>query len=125
MSNIKFGTSGWRDKIADKFTFSNVKIVTQAIADYINEKNNKQAPKIIIGYDTRFLSEKFAETSAKVMEGNNVKVLLTDRDTPIGVSRVVASAVMTEVFAVVGRMTSRPWTVALAVAYESTVPRPR
>ena len=35
MSDIKFGTDGWRGRIADEFTFDNVQIVTQALADFL------------------------------------------------------------------------------------------
>ena len=34
MSQIKFGTDGWRAVIAEDFTFANVDRVTQATADY-------------------------------------------------------------------------------------------
>ena len=95
VSNIKFGTSGWRAKIADEFTFENVRIITQAIADYLWDvgtgsffqyrKMNPSphpVPKIVVGYDTRFLSENFALTASHVLAGNDIKVLLTERDTP-------------------------------------------
>lgn len=88
MAEIKFGTSGWRAKIADEFTFRNVQILTQAISDYlwgrvhILHRKNEPVPKIVVGYDTRFLSEKFALSSAEVLSGNNIEVLLTNRDTP-------------------------------------------
>ena len=37
MTEIKFGTDGWRAVISDTFTFDNVKKVAQAMADYIKE----------------------------------------------------------------------------------------
>ncbi|MDR3274989.1 MAG: phosphoglucomutase/phosphomannomutase family protein [Endomicrobium sp.] len=77
---IKFGTSGWRGIIAKEFTYDNVAIVTQAIANIIKEEYKKAS--IIIGYDTRFMSEDFAKTSAEILAGNNIKVLLCKRDTP-------------------------------------------
>ncbi|MDR3256424.1 MAG: phosphoglucomutase/phosphomannomutase family protein [Endomicrobium sp.] len=77
---IKFGTSGWRGIIAKEFTYSNVAIVTQAIANLINEEFKKAS--VIIGYDTRFMSEDFAKTSAEILAGNGIKVLLCKRDTP-------------------------------------------
>lgn len=85
MSEIKFGTDGWRAVIAWDFTFENVKKAAQAIADYI--KNEGRAMKVkdervAIGYDTRFLSEKFAESIACVMAGNGIKTILADRPTP-------------------------------------------
>ena len=54
MSQIKFGTDGWRGIVADDFTFENVRIVAQAIADYL--KSISKNPAASVGYDTRFLS---------------------------------------------------------------------
>ncbi|MBF0545566.1 MAG: phosphoglucomutase/phosphomannomutase family protein [Candidatus Riflebacteria bacterium] len=77
---IKFGTSGWRDIIADGFTFQNVRICTQAIAE--NLINEKQVREVIIGSDTRFMSSKFMSLAAGVFAGNGIKVYLCVRDTP-------------------------------------------
>ncbi|MCX7698918.1 MAG: phosphoglucomutase/phosphomannomutase family protein [Candidatus Goldbacteria bacterium] len=79
---IKFGTSGWRGIISDDFTFENVRKVTQAIADYIKSDDKLKGKPIIIGGDARFLSDKFSEIAAEVMAGNNIPVLLCNRDTP-------------------------------------------
>ncbi len=35
MTDIKFGTDGWRAVIAEDFTFDNLRIVSQAFADYL------------------------------------------------------------------------------------------
>jgi hypothetical protein len=53
MTQIKFGTDGWRGIIADDFTFENVRRVAGAIASYIL-KHEDATQGIIIGYDTRF-----------------------------------------------------------------------
>ena len=37
VNKIKFGTDGWRDLIAEDFTFANVRLVAQAIANYLKE----------------------------------------------------------------------------------------
>lgn len=79
--SIKFGTSGWRAIIGDEFTFSNVRRVAQAIAKYVKDQK-LQHKSVIVGYDTRFLSEEFARTCAEVLAKNNIKALLTNRDTP-------------------------------------------
>ena len=81
MTTIKFGTSGWRDIIAEGFTVDNVKIVAQAIADYVNNKG-EGAKGMVVGYDTRFHSEFFARNAAQVFAANNIKVFFSDRDTP-------------------------------------------
>ena len=78
--HIKFGTSGWRDIIADGFTVANVRICTQAIADHLIAAN--QQGGIIIGSDTRFLSPMFMATAAEVLAANGIKTFLCVRDTP-------------------------------------------
>ena len=80
LMQIKFGTSGWRDIIADGFTFHNVRICTQAIADHL--KANHQKGGIIIGSDTRFLSTQFMAIAGRVMAANGFPVFLCVRDTP-------------------------------------------
>jgi len=77
---IKFGTSGWRDIIADGFTFQNVRICTQAIADHLSATGKTGG--VIVGSDTRFLSTMFMETAAKVLAANGIKAFLCVRDTP-------------------------------------------
>ena len=89
MTSIKFGTSGWREIIARDFTFDNVRLATQGIADYLNlEIRNEQSPLhfrepvVILGHDTRFLGRHFALAAAEVLEANDIRPLLCDRDTP-------------------------------------------
>ncbi len=75
-----FGTDGWRDIIADGFTFENVRVVSQAVCDYYRAKNS--SPRIALGYDTRFLSDLFAENVALVAAGNGVQVTMSDSFVP-------------------------------------------
>ena len=81
MNPIRFGTSGWRDVIADTFTFANVRLVTRAIAEYLLAEEADH-PQVVVGYDTRFLSEAFAAEAAAVLATHGIRVWLTDRDTP-------------------------------------------
>ena len=62
---IKFGTDGWRDVIAEDYTFDNVARVSLASARYFKTQPRIKAG-IFIGYDARFLSREFAELSARV-----------------------------------------------------------
>ncbi len=78
---IKFGTSGWRDIIADGFTFPNLRICTQAISEQIFKEKNHNKP-VVVGYDTRFLSEKFADEVARIFANNGMEVRFSDRDVP-------------------------------------------
>ncbi|TYP00107.1 alpha-D-glucose phosphate-specific phosphoglucomutase [Geothermobacter ehrlichii] len=81
MSQIKFGTSGWRGVIAEDFTFERARVVCQAIADYLHDEGVAEGG-VVIGYDTRFLGRRFAEEAARVLTGSGIRVFLCDRDTP-------------------------------------------
>lgn len=81
MSEIKFGTDGWRAIIARDFTFANCRMVAQAIASYINGQNLGKKG-LVIGYDNRFLSEEFAADCARVIAGNGIKVFLFKKASP-------------------------------------------
>lgn len=85
MTEIKFGTDGWRGQIAKDFTFENVEVVTQAIADYVKD-NNLSSRGVVIGFDNRFLSPEFGQACAKVLTGNNIKVFMTKEATPTPVT---------------------------------------
>jgi len=83
MSQIKFGTDGWRAVIAEDFTFANVQRVAQASADYWRAHAEPGTErKVIIGYDRRFFSDAFAHASAEVFAGNDYQVILTPEPTP-------------------------------------------
>ncbi|MHB8231385.1 MAG: phosphohexomutase domain-containing protein [bacterium] len=81
---IEFGTSGYRGKIAEDFTYNSVKLVSQAICDFLAEKYGSSFPskKIIVGYDTRFLSEEFAKLSACVFCANGFNVIFASTFVP-------------------------------------------
>ena len=83
MSQIKFGTDGWRAVIAEDFTFANVARVAQATADFWSANPVAGAErKVVVGYDRRFLSEQFAQCTAEVFAGNNFQVVLAPEPTP-------------------------------------------
>ncbi|HEK85173.1 MAG: hypothetical protein ACPLZD_02075 [Candidatus Saccharicenans sp.] len=79
---IKFGTSGWRAKMGEEFTFVNVRRVVQAIANYLKEQNPGREISLVVGYDTRFLSERFAEEAAALLSRNKIQAYLAERDCP-------------------------------------------
>ncbi len=78
---IKFGTDGWRGKIAEDYTFANVRRCAQGFAAYLLEKGY-QSKWVIVGYDKRFLGENFAVAVAEVLAGNGLRVYLTDGASP-------------------------------------------
>jgi alpha-D-glucose phosphate-specific phosphoglucomutase len=81
MTELKFGTSGWRGIIADEFTFANARLVFQGIADYL-QKEHLTSRGVVIGYDTRFLSEDFAVLAAEILAGNGIASFLGVRTIP-------------------------------------------
>jgi phosphomannomutase len=87
---IKFGTDGWRGRIAEEYTFDNVRRCAQGFASYLLEIGN-QGKWVVVGYDKRFDSEFFAATVAEVLAGNGLFVHLTDSATP---TPVIAYAVV-------------------------------
>jgi phosphomannomutase len=73
MTQIKFGTDGWRGLIADDFTFDNVRLVAGAIAGYVL-KHEDPTRGVIIGYDTRFASNRAARAVAEVIAEAGIPV---------------------------------------------------
>ncbi|MEP7339035.1 MAG: phosphoglucomutase/phosphomannomutase family protein [Acidobacteriota bacterium] len=82
MAIIKFGTDGWRARIAEDFTFANVEVVTQALIDYLKTQNTSGKLSVVVGYDRRFMSDLFAQRAAEVFAGNGIAVDLFDGDVP-------------------------------------------
>jgi phosphomannomutase len=80
MSDIKFGTDGWRGRIADDYTYANVRRAAQAFAGYLTA-DGKQG-SVVVGHDQRFSAEHFAATAAEVLAANGLHVYLTHTATP-------------------------------------------
>jgi phosphomannomutase len=78
---IKFGTDGWRGRIAEDYTFRNVRRVAQGYASYLVD-HKLEGEWVVVGYDKRFQSEHFAAAAAEVIAANNLRVYLTDSATP-------------------------------------------
>jgi phosphomannomutase len=81
MSNIEFGTDGWRARIAEDYTYDNVRRCAQGFASYLLDKGNK-GEKIIVGHDKRFSGEYFAAAVAEVLAANGFHILLTEGAAP-------------------------------------------
>jgi alpha-D-glucose phosphate-specific phosphoglucomutase len=83
MSQIKFGTDGWRGLIAEDFTFDNVRLVAAAIANYVvKHEAAALGVGVVVGYDTRFLSDRAARIVAEVIAAAGVRVLLANDYVP-------------------------------------------
>jgi len=81
MTDIKFGTDGWRGLIADDFTFDNVRRVAGAIASHVVKHENARAG-VFIGYDTRYSSQRAAQAAASVIAAAGVPVKIANDYVP-------------------------------------------
>lgn len=81
VTDIKFGTDGWRGIIADDFTYENVRLVATAIAAHVI-KNEHPEKGVVIGYDTRFGSQRFAQITAETIASHGIEVTLASDYTP-------------------------------------------
>src|SRR6266849_9351171 len=81
MTDIKFGTDGWRGIIADDFTFENVRRVAGGIAAYVL-KHEDPARGLVVGYDTRFISGQAARVAAETVAEAGIPVRLSNDSVP-------------------------------------------
>ena len=81
MAAIKFGTDGWRDVIAEDFTFANARTVAKAIARYVVRCEDARKG-VLIGYDHRFASDSVAAAVAEVIASTGTPVWLADKPCP-------------------------------------------
>ena len=74
MTQIKFGTDGWRAIIAQEFTVENVARVAEATGNWLLK--NEKSPSVVLGHDCRFAGELFCDVIAKILCSKGIKVLL-------------------------------------------------
>lgn len=74
MDRLEFGTDGWRDIIADRFTYRNVGRCAQGYAEHLIDAGQSV---VVVGYDTRFAGEHFARLVAEIMAANGLTALLS------------------------------------------------
>lgn len=80
MSEIKFGTDGWRAVLGKEFNYENVDKVINAIATYIYRENGFNR-KILISYDPRNKADEFAFYIADVLAKYGFDVEIADKIT--------------------------------------------
>jgi phosphomannomutase len=73
MSQIKFGTDGWRAIIAKDYTVANVERVAEGTAQWMLKRGMSKA---VIGYDCRFGGQMFAETVVRVFGNYGIHSVL-------------------------------------------------
>lgn len=70
MSDIRFGTDGWRGRIGDDYTYANVRRAAQGYATYLLAAGG--TGPVIVGHDRRFSAEHFAAVACEVLAGNGL-----------------------------------------------------
>ncbi|MGD1995536.1 MAG: phosphoglucomutase/phosphomannomutase family protein [Anaerolineae bacterium] len=81
MTEIHFGTDGWRGRIAEEYTFDNVRRCAHGFARYL-AADGQSGADVVVGHDRRFASRHAAIAAAEVMAANNFKIWLTEGPTP-------------------------------------------
>jgi len=80
MDTIKFGTDGWRARVAETYTFPNVRRAAYGLG--LNLRCHKKSSSVFVGYDTRFFSDKFALAAAEILASLGHKVTLASQLLP-------------------------------------------
>ena len=81
LTQIKFGTSGWRAVMAEEFTFANVRRAVGGIARYVVSQKRKGA-RVIVGRDPRFLGETFVGMATDILAAQGITPLVVDDPAP-------------------------------------------
>ncbi|HEY6141545.1 MAG TPA: phosphoglucomutase/phosphomannomutase family protein [Thermoanaerobaculia bacterium] len=85
MTDISFGTDGWRAVIADGFTFDNVRRVSAAIAVAargLEPPAGVDRNALVVGFDRRFLSRELAQVVAETLRIAGYRVVLSNAPVP-------------------------------------------
>lgn len=90
MTQIKFGTSGWRGIMADDFTLTNVRRAVTGIARYVRSQTPAGA-RIIVGRDPRFLGETLVAAAEAILAEHGIVPLVIADPAP---TPAIAYAVM-------------------------------
>src|SRR6476660_7374981 len=81
VTNIKFGTSGWRAIVAEEFTVANVRRAVTGIAKYLASKKPSGA-RVIVGRDPRYMGDRFVSIAADVLSSFGVQPLVIAEPAP-------------------------------------------
>jgi phosphoglucomutase len=81
LTQIKFGTSGWRAVMAEEFTFANVRRAVGGIARYVASQK-AQGARVIVGRDPRFLGETFCSMAAEILVAHGIAPLVVAEPAP-------------------------------------------
>ncbi len=74
LDDLTFGTDGWRDVIAARFTDANLGRAAQAYAEHLSDEG---LHSVLVGYDTRFMGRRFALQVGEVLAANGLEVAVS------------------------------------------------
>jgi phosphoglucomutase len=81
LTQIKFGTSGWRAVVAEELTFANVRRAVGGIARYVAAQK-PQGARVIVGRDPRFLGETFCAMAAEILTTHGITPVVVTEPAP-------------------------------------------
>ena len=81
LTQINFGTSGWRAVMAEEFTFTNLRRAVGGIARYVASLKPEGA-RVIVGRDPRFLGETFCALAAEILSEQGIAPLVVSEPAP-------------------------------------------
>lgn len=81
VTQIKFGTSGWRAVLAEDFTVANIRRAVTGIARYVASQKPSGA-RLVVGRDPRFMGETFVDMAAGILEAHGVQPLVISDPAP-------------------------------------------
>jgi len=84
MTQIKFGTSGWRAVMGEEFTFANVRRAVTGIARYVaaSRTAGPAGARVLVGRDPRFLGETFCALAADILAAHGITPLVVTEAAP-------------------------------------------
>jgi phosphoglucomutase len=83
LTQIKFGTSGWRAVMAEEFTFANVRRAVGGIARYVaSQRPQGKGARVIVGRDPRFLGETFCAMAAEILQAHGITPVVVPEPAP-------------------------------------------
>lgn len=90
---LKFGLEDCRGLIGEEINHNSIAEIAQAFSNYLFDRNDSgHGVKVVVGYDTRKTSKDFALLFARILSGNSIVSLLSEKS---GVSAAVSNYVKT------------------------------
>jgi phosphomannomutase len=90
VSEIRFGTNGWRGVLGRDFSVEGAERIARALGRALGAP--RRQPRVVVAYDTRAHAAEIAARAAAALAGVGATVLLCDRVTPTPVASFLVRA---------------------------------